>query len=126
MKKIILGSLLSSVLAVHLVADCNIINFGSPAVNPKVKLFGAEEKVSGQVVDYQSLYATKSRFYRDSDNKLQVKGFNDSYGEFFKYLKNTAIEECKANKYQGVVNVDIKYIADENYFYFSATYNYIN
>ena len=126
MKKIILGTLLSSVLAVHLVADCNIINFGSSAVNPKVKLFGAEEKVSGQVVDYQVVYATQSRFYRDSDNKLQLKAFNDAYGEFFKYMKSTAIEECKTNKYQGVVNVDIKYVVDENNFFFSATYNYIN
>jgi uncharacterized protein involved in tolerance to divalent cations len=113
MKKIVWGSLLSSFLAVQGLANCDVLNFGP------------NEKSSRQIVDFQSVYATKGRVYRDAENKLQIKGFNDSYGEFFAYLQNTAIKECKANKYQGVVNVNIKYIADENYFYFSATYNYI-
>lgn len=89
-------------------------------------MFGSDEKVSGQVIDFQVVYSTKGRFYKDENGKLQLRTFNDAYGEFFKYLKDTAIQECQNNKYQGIVNVDIKYFVDENNFFFTATFNYIN
>lgn len=126
MKKIILGTLVSSFLSAQLFADCNIINFGSSTPTQKIKLFGSNEKESGQVVDFQAIYSTKGRFYKDENGKLQLRTFNDAYGEFFNYLKDTAIQECKTNKYQGIVNMDIKYFVDENSFFFSATYNHIN
>lgn len=126
MKKIILGSLISAFLSTQIYADCNTPNFGAYIPTQKIKLFGSSEKETGQVVDYQAIYASKGRFYRDSDGKLQLKTFNDAYSEFFNHVKNTAIEECKTNKYQGIVNMDVKYFVDENNFFFSATYNYIN
>ncbi len=126
MKKIILGTLVSTFLSAQLFADCNVLNFGSQIPNQKIKLFGSDEKVSGQVIDFQAVYSTKGRFYKDENGKLQLRTFNDAYGEFFKYLKDTAIQECQNNKYQGIVNVDIKYFVDENNFFFTATFNYIN
>ena len=126
MKKIILGTLVSTFLSAQLFADCNVLNFGSQIPRQKIKLFGSDEKETGQVVDFQAVYSTKGRFYKDTDGKLQLRTFNDAYGEFFNYLKESAIQECKNNKYQGIVNVDIKYLVDENSFFFTATFNYIN
>ena len=48
----------------------------------------------------------------------KLKSFNDAYSEFFNHVKTTAIEECKINKYQGIVNMDVKYFVDENNFSF--------
>lgn len=126
MKKIILGTLVSAFLSAQLFADCEVLNFGSPIPNQKIKLFGSDEKVSGQVVDFQAIYATKGKFYRDEEGKLKLRTFNDAYGEFFKELKETAIQECKDKKYQGIVNVDIKHMVDENNYFLTATYNYTN
>lgn len=126
MKKIILSTLLSTVLSAQLFADCNVLNFGPYIPMQKIKLFGSNDKETGQVVDYQSLHSSKGRFYRDETGKLQLRTFNDAYGEFFNYVKDTASEECKNNKYQGIVNVDIKYFVDENNYFFTATYNHIN
>jgi hypothetical protein len=126
MKKIILGTLVSVFLSTQIYADCNTLNFGPHIPTQKIKFFGSSEKETGQVVGYQAIYSTKGRFYRDSDGKLQLKTFNDAYGEFFNYVKATAFEECKTNNYQGIVNVDIKYVVDENNYFFTATYNNIN
>lgn len=126
MKKLIIRTLLAVLLSEQVFADCNIINFGPEIQTNKIKLFSSSEKESGQVIDFQAIYSTKGRFYKDSENKLQLKTFNDAYGEFFSYLKDTAIEECEEKKYQGIVNMDVKYFVDENSFFFSATYNYIN
>ena len=125
MKKIILGTLISTILSSQLFASCEVLNFGSYTPTQKLKLFGKDEKTL-QVVDFQSVYSTTGRFYRDSDGKLQLKKFNEAYGEFFNYLKETAFEECKTNKYQGIVNVDIKFFVDENSYFFTATYNHLN
>ncbi len=126
MKKIILSTLISTVLSAQLFADCNVLNFGQYIPTQKIKFFGSNDKETGQVVDFQSVYSSKGRFYRDENGKLQLRTFNDAYGEFFNYVKTTAFEECKNNKYQGIVNVDIKYFVDENNYFFTATYNHIN
>jgi hypothetical protein len=126
MKKLIIGTLLSVLISEQVFADCNIINFGSQTPTNKIKFFGSSEKETGQVVDFQAIYSTKSRFYRDSENKLQLKSFNDAYGDFFNYVKETAMQECKDRNYQGIVNMDIKYFVDENSFFFTATYNHTN
>ncbi|WP_419673061.1 hypothetical protein [Aliarcobacter butzleri] len=125
MKKVILGTLISTILSSQLFASCEVLNFGAYTPTQKFKLFGKDEKTL-QVVDFQSVYSTTGKFYRDSDGKLQLKKFNDAYGEFFNYLKETAFEECKTNKYQGIVNVDIKFFVDENSYFFTATYNHLN
>ena len=126
MKKTILTALLSTLLSAQLFADCSVLNFGAPITTQKVKLFGLDEKENIKVVDYQVAYATKGRFYRDENGKLQLKSFNDAYSEFFNYVKETAMEECNKNKYQSIVNLDIKYFIDENNYFFTATFNYIN
>lgn len=126
MKKIILGTLVSTLFSAQLFANCEVLNFGPHIPTQKFKLFGANDEKTIQVVEYQTVYSTTGRFYRDSDGKLQLRKFNEAYGDFFNYLKETATQECKTNKYQGIVNIDIKYFVDENNYFFSATYNYIN
>jgi uncharacterized protein involved in tolerance to divalent cations len=126
MKRLIIRTLLSVLISDQVFADCNIINFGPQTQASKIKFIGSSEKESGQVVDFQAIYSTKGRFYRDTENKLQLKTFNDAYGEFFTYIRDTASKECKEKNYQGIVNMDVKHFVDENTYFFSATYNYIN
>lgn len=51
MKKIILSTLLSTVLSAQLFADCNVLNFGPYIPMQKIKLFGSNDKETGQVVN---------------------------------------------------------------------------
>lgn len=123
MNKFISSILSVGVLATSVFADCKILNFGEPNQNP-FKFFGKNENL--KVIDYQAYTASKPIVYRDSDNKFQVKSFSDAYNEFFTYVKENAIKECTQNSYEGISNLDIKYVIDDKYYYFSATLNYIN
>ena len=78
MKKLIIRTLLSVLISEQVFADGNIINFAPQTQAIKIIFFGSSEKESGQVVDFQGIYSTKGRFYRDTENKLQLKTFNDA------------------------------------------------
>ncbi|TLS70991.1 hypothetical protein FE246_08480 [Aliarcobacter thereius] len=122
MKKIISTLLLTTTLSTTLFADCEVLNFGEPNQNP-IKLLGTNEVP--KVVNYNAYSVSKPIAYYDSKNKMQIKSFTDAYGEFFRYVRDSAIEDCKEGGYKEIANVDIKFQIDERYYYFAATLNYI-
>lgn len=95
MKKIILGTLVSILFSAQLFANCEVLNFGPHIPTQKFKLFGANDEKAIQVVEYQTVYSTTGRFYRDSDGKFQLKKFNEAYGDFFNYLKRQLHKSVK-------------------------------
>ncbi|WP_418179151.1 hypothetical protein ACNSOO_10145 [Aliarcobacter lanthieri] len=123
MNKIVSSILLIGSLSTSLFGDCKVLNFGEPN-QIQIKIFGSNEVL--KVVDYQAFSSSKLIVYRDLENKFQVKSFSDAYNEFFNYVKENAIKECTSSKYKGISNMDIKYQIDDNYYYFSATLNYLN
>ncbi len=109
-KKFILsGLLLVSVLNLN-AADCSIIS--SPATNL--------DKVTG--VDARA--ETISRFFYDENKKMKLKNYPDAYIEFFKNTLTGIKADCKKYNISHIYNLKVTSTLDDNYYYFSVTYDY--
>ncbi len=96
--------------ATSLFGECRVIS--SPAQN------------LGLIAGVDGYAMTISRFYYDKDGKMQLKGYQDAYIEFFKNASKYIQTSCNKYNIKNIYNFKIESNVDKDNFYFSALFDF--
>lgn len=97
-------------MAASLFGDCRVIS--SPAQN------------LGLIAGVDGFAMTIPKFYYDAGGKMQMKGYQDAYIEFFKKASNYIQTSCKKYNIKNIYNFKIESNVDKDSYYFNALFDF--
>ena len=102
--------LIPVLLATSLFGECRVIS--SPAQN------------LGLIAGVDGFAMTIPKFYYDANGKMQIKGYQDAYIEFFKSASKYIQTSCKKYNIKNIYNFKIESNVGKDSYFFNALFDF--